>query len=426
MYKKHILKNGIRVLAVPKKGTKAITVLVLFKVGSRYEDLKLNGAAHFIEHLMFKGTKRRPSTLDISKELDSVGAEYNAFTGKDHTGYYIKISSEHADLALDMLSDMLFSSKFDAKEMAREKNVILEELNMYRDNPIMHIEDMIEEIIFCGDTLARPIGGTKKTMTKMKRKDVLEFKNKFYNAPKMVIGIAGNLDKEAVKKAEHYFCTAPELKKDLQKPFGKFLPKNTCPKIKIDYKKTEQVQLAFGFPGFGLGDKKLPALKLMSLILGGTMSSRLFTEVRERRGLAYFVRSQVEPYEGAGAFVVRAGLDVSRLDLAIKTIFKELNKIKTKGVTQTELKRAKESIRGRMDLALEDSEALAAWFAKQELLEEKIKTPTEKLKEIQDVKLADIKEVAREIIDPKKLSMALIGPFKNKKRFEKILGEIKL
>ncbi|MEA3272090.1 MAG: pitrilysin family protein [Patescibacteria group bacterium] len=426
MFKKHTLKNGMRVLTVPSKATKAVTVLVLFKVGSRNESLKLNGASHFIEHLMFKGTKRRPTTLDISRELDGVGAEYNAFTGKDHTGYYIKISAEHTKLALDMLSDMLFHSKFDAKEMKREKGVILEELNMYRDNPMMHIEEIIEELVFCGNTLARPIGGTRESMIKMKREDVLTFKNKFYSPAKIVIGVAGCLDKGIMQMVEHYFCTADKSKKDSQKSFSDFIPTDICSNIKIDYKKTEQAQLALGFPSYGLGDKKLPALSLLSLILGGTMSSRLFTEVRERRGLAYYIRSQTESFEGAGAFVVRAGIDVARIDLAIKTILKELKKMRTAGVSSKELKRAKETVRGRLDLALEDSEALAAWFAKQELLEEKNKIPEEKLKEIYRVKVKDIKEVAQEVIKSQRLSLALIGPFKDKKRFEKILREAKL
>lgn len=428
-YKKQLLKNKIRVLSVPSKGTKAITVLVLFKVGSRYETLKLNGASHFIEHLFFKGTKKRPTTLAISRELDGVGAEYNAFTGKDYTGYYIKISSEHLKLALDMLSDMLLHSKFDAKEMAREKKVIIEEINMYRDNPMMHIEDMIEELVYCGNTLERPIGGTKETMTKMKREDVLKFKKSYYNPTRTVIGVAGNFDKNILKEVEHYFGSSAkwdmEDKNSIQQ-FDQFAPKDACPKISIDFKPTEQVQLALGFPAYGLGDKRLPALKIMSLILGGTMSSRLFTEVRERRGLAYFVRTQAEALEGAGDFVVRAGLDVSRIDLAIKTIVAELRKIKTRGVTEEELKRAKCTVKGRLDLSLEDSEALAAWFAKQELLEGKIKTPEEKLKELQKVKNSEIKAVAKDILKVSQINLALIGPFKDKKRFEKLLNDLKL
>ncbi|NQU83970.1 MAG: insulinase family protein [Parcubacteria group bacterium] len=410
-------------MSVPSKNTKAVTVLVLFKVGSRHEPLKLNGASHFIEHLVFKGTKRRPATLDISRELDGVGAEYNAFTGKDHTGYYIKISAKHTKLAVDMLSDMLFNSKFDATEMKREKGVILEELNMYRDNPMMHIEDMIENLVFCGNTLGRSIGGTHESMIKMKRKDVLEFKNKFYDPSRIVVGVAGCQDKKTLQMVEHYFDSAKGKQENNQKPFADFMPTDSCPKVEIDFKETKQVQLALGFPAYGLGDKRLPALKLLSLILGGTMSSRLFTEVRERRGLAYFVRSQTDIYESAGAFVVRAGLDISRLDLAVKTIFKELKKMKTKGVTEKEPKRAKETVRGRLDLSLEDSEALAAWFTRQELMGEELKTPDDKLKEICRVKASDIKKVAQEILIGSRLSMALIGPLKDKKRLEKLAKE---
>jgi predicted Zn-dependent peptidase len=421
MYKKHILKNGIRFLEVPYKGTKAITVLVLFKVGSRFESDPLNGASHFIEHLMFKGTKRRPTTLDISRELDGVGAEYNAFTSKDYTGYYIKITSEHLQLALDMLSDMLFHSKFDAKEMTREKKVILEEINMYRDNPIMHIEDMIEDAIFDGHTLGRPISGTKETMEAMTRASVLDFKERFYKPENIVIGIAGNVDGKISAKTQEFFGAFKGSDKETIGEFHKFEHICGVPKVVIENKKTEQVQLALGFPSYPLGDKRLPALTMLSTILGGTMSSRLFTEVREKRGLAYSVRSQIETYEDTGAFVVRAGLDPARIELALKTILNELKKIKKNGVTSAELSRAKETAKGHMALALEDSEALAAWYAKQELMKQELKTPDEKLEKIYRVKKEDVKKVAEEIIDWKKISLVIIGPFDKKEKFEKLL-----
>lgn len=401
---------------VPKKNTKAITLLVLFKVGSRYEAPKLAGASHFIEHMMFKGTKRRPTTLDISRELDEVGAEYNAFTGKDLTGYYIKSAGQHFNLGLDILSDMLFNSKFDSKEFKREKGVIVEEIRMYFDNPMFHIEDMIENLVFKGNTLSRNIAGNAKSVLKMSRKAMLDFKNKYYQPKNTVVVAAGDIKKDALKLIKNYFG-APG-KRQFIKGFEKFSQIQKTNRFDFLRKKTEQVQLAIGFPAYCYLDKKLPALNLLSIILGGTMSSRLFTEVRERRGLAYFVKTEIQPYEDTGIFTIRAGLDPKRLNEAVQVISKEIYKIKKEGVTEEELRRAKKTIQGRMALALEDSSALASFYGKQEILEGKIKTPEDKLEEVKKVTVKDVERVAREIFDRSKLSLAIISPKKPFLRFQ--------
>ena len=416
----------------PYVGTEAVTVLVLFKVGSRYETKNINGVSHFIEHMMFKGTNKRPNTQIITRELDGLGAEYNAFTGKDHTGYYIKINSEHKEVALDMLFDMLFNSKFDEKELNRERKVILEEIHMYKDNPMMHIEDMFEQTLFGDCPLGWSIAGNAESMGKIDRAKMLAYRDAFYLPQNMVVSIAGKIDDGVMKTVEKYFGSLPKSGKKIAEISARggsaFGGKKTvftpgAPKVAVEYKDTEQVQLALGFPAYSWWDKRRPALRLMTNILGGTMSSRLFIAVRERRGLAYRIGAGADDYEDIGVLTVGAGLDKSRLELAMKVIFDELKKLANKGVAAAELKRAKENIRGRIILSLEDSEALAAWYGKQELDKHEIKTPAEKLKEIAAVTLAEVKAVAADIIKNNKVALAVIGPYKDAEPFRKILKD---
>jgi len=419
MYQKHTLKNGLRAILIPQKNTKAVTFLVLFKVGSRYEPASLAGASHFLEHLMFKGTERRPTTLDISRELDGIGAEFNAFTGKDHTGYYVKCAAEYFDLGVDILSDMLFHSKFDKKEVEREKTVIIEEIRMYFDDPMMHIEDVIEELVFKGGALGRNIAGSEKTVLGINREKMLDFKSQYYNPSNALVIAAGNLKDNAldiIKKSFEDFALSGKKGKD----YSVFDKKQSSARFDFAKRKTEQLQLAIGFPAYKYLDKRLPALALFSTIFGGTMSSRLFIEVRERRGLAYAVHSGIQPYQDTGMFLIRAGLDPKRFGEASEVIFKEIEKVKKSGVTDAELKRAKKTTEGRMALSLENSSAVASFYGGQELLTGVIKTPEEKLKEIQAVKLADIKKVVNEIFDNKKMSVATISSLENPSQIKKI------
>lgn len=423
MYEKITLKNGLRVIFAPIKGAQTTSILTLFKVGSRYETKKLSGASHFIEHLMFKGTEKRPSTLDITRELDGFGAHYNAFTAKDHTGYYVKINSKHTDLAFDILSDILRNSKFDKKEMEREKRVILEEINMYEDNPLMYIDDLLEEIMFKGNTLAWHIIGSKKSVKEMDRKEVLKYYKKFYSPKNFVLCVAGHVDEKVKKEMKKYFgeYKAGKYQPESFEEFRAGSEKSGKPKINLKYKETGQVQAALGFPAYSYSDPRIYPLYLLSAILGGNMSSRLFVSVREKEGLAYFIRSSLDLYEDTGALIIQAGLDKSRLAEALKIILKELKKIKEKGVSKEELKRAKDFIEGKTTLQLEDSIHVAEWFGKQELLTDEILTPQEKFDKIFAVKEKDIKEVAGDILKTAKINLALIGPFKSGEKFLKLL-----
>jgi predicted Zn-dependent peptidase len=417
-----VLSNGIRVHSIPFSGTEAATVLVLVKVGSRNEYEAVNGVSHYIEHLMFKGTKRRPTTLDISRALDAVGAEYNAFTGKEYTGYYVTIEAGKLPLAVDMLHDMIFHSKYDPKEMDRERGVIIEEIKMYEENPMMHVEDLLEGALFGGSTLGWNIAGSAKTMRGMTREQVIAYRDAHYVPSRMVVAVAGKVGKDAVELVKKTFGgvkARPE-----PKPFEPFaaLPPAKEPRCHVQFKNVEQLQVALGFPSFGLADERNAALSLLATILGGTMSSRLFISVRERKGLCYFVRAENGPYDDVGSFTIRSGLDKARLPEAMKTILGEVEKVRRTGVTAAELKEAKDNFRGRILLKLEDSSSRADWYARQELLLGKAVTPEERMRVIDAVTEAEVKKAAREVLDRSKMAVAAIGPYKSGKAFLKAAG----
>lgn len=413
MYQKTKLKNGLTLITSPLKETKAVTVLVLLPVGSRYETKNINGVSHFIEHLLFKGTKKRPTSLDISKELDSVGAEYNAFTAKDHTGYYVKLTASKIELAFDILSDMIFNSVFDSQEIKRERGVIIEEINMYEDNPLLFLGTLFEQTVYGDNSLGWMISGPKKVIRNITRQQILNYKEKFYSPSNIVLTVAGNFDKKKVKDlSQKYFGNNVSKKKKIS--FKKIKINQTKQRVNLKFRKTEQVQVALGFPAISIKDQKLYSLYLLAVILGGNMSSRLFTEVREKRGLAYYIRTDISAYQDTGAFLVHAGLDKTRISQAISIILNELKKIREHGVTAKELKSAKEFLKGKIVLELEDSESVADWYSKQELLLDKILTPEQRMKKIFAVTQNQVKKIAQQIIDEKKLNLALIGPIKSK------------
>jgi len=411
-YEQYQLKNKAKVLLVPLQDTQAVTVLVLYPVGSRYENDKMAGVSHYIEHLMFKGTKKRPNTLVLTREIDRLGAEYNAFTSKEVTGYYIKVDSEYVNTALDILSDMLFNSKFDAKEMEREKGPIVEEIRMYKDNPLINIENVFEELMFAGCPMGRDIAGSEKNVLGFKRPDVLDYREKYYSSENMTIVIAGNITKNIKQKLDKYFDRVKSSIDD--HAAGKYLPAKFGSSAKskrtsIQKKATDQVQLMIGFPGYHYNDKRNTAIGVMNSILGGTMSSRLFIQIRERRGLAYMVRSGEEHFRDIGYEYIRVGLEAKNINQALKVIKAEIKKMADKGPTARELNDAKTRVRGALTLAMENSSFLANYYGQQALFADKIKTPEEKLKEIEAVTAKEIKKVAKEVYDWNKIRVAVIG-----------------
>ncbi len=412
MTDRYTLDNGMRVMLAPVKGTDTVSVLVLVRVGSRYEYAKINGASHFIEHMMFKGTKRRPTAQHISRALDAVGADYNAFTGKNITGYYVKVDKSYLELGVDLIDDMLFSSKFDASEMNRERGAIIEEIHMYEDNPMMHVSDLLERVMFDGSTLGWEIAGTQKIIKEIDRDEMYAFHKKYYQPSNMLLVVSGNIDRKARGWIEKRFGRHKDGKESVDEFEAIELPKAAKrPRARVQTKKTEQIQLAMGFPSFGTQDPRNPAVSLLANILGGNMSSRLFTEVRERKGLAYFVRAMNSSYEDTGVFMIRAGLDKTRLPLAVKTIMKEIRKISREKVSGRELRAAKDNVRGQMAIRLEDSFQRARWFAKEMMFHKRVRTPKTYLKQIESVSATDIQAVAKEILNRKQMSVAAVGPF---------------
>lgn len=414
------LKNGAKVVLAPFSGTDAAAILVAFQVGSRNETDNVWGGSHFVEHLMFKGTTRRPQTVDISKELDRYGAQYNAYTGKDLTGYWVKIAGEQLPVAIDLLNDMIFHSVFNAEEMEREKNVIVEEIKMYEENPIMHIEDLLEEAMFDGHILGKNIAGTAESVKSMKRDDVMAYHASHYRPENMVIVASGKLPSDILEQLEKTFGTvAPSG--SARSAFAVIGDQTSVGRIRYQHKDLEQIQLSLGFPTVGRGHADEAPLKLLSVILGGTMSSRLFVEVRERRGLCYTVRTGVEGYQDIGMFTVRAGLDATRLEEAMKVIADELRKAATDGVTADELAMVKENVRGGLSLSLEDSADRAEFYGRQALFLGTIEEPAERLKKFDAVTLEDIARVAKQYLRFDRMSLAAIGPFKSEDELKLLL-----
>lgn len=410
MYEQYQLKNKVNVVLVPQADTKSVTTLIMYPVGSRYEPEKLSGVSHYVEHLMFKGTKKRKNTLILTREIDRLGAEYNAFTGKEYTGYYIKADAKFTEISLDILSDMLFNSVFDPKEMEREKGPIIEELRMYRDNPLMNIDNIFEDLLYVGCPMGRDIGGTVKHVESYKRPDVLAYRDKYYGPNNMTIVLAGNVTDKTRDLVEKYFGSekSKKIPPNTFKP-AVFGTNKKEDRLVVENKKTEQVQLMMGWPGFQNGHKDNPVVVVLNTILGGSMSSRLFIRIRERLGLAYTVRSGAENYRDTGYVYVRAGLEAKNINKAISEIKKEIKKLADKGISKRELEDAKTHIRGGLTLSMEDSSNQANWYAKTALFDESVKTPEEKLKKIEKVTADEVKNMAKKLYKDNELRVAIIG-----------------
>lgn len=420
MYYQARLSNGLKLVVVPKKTSQTATVLVLIPVGSRYEPSNLCGASHFIEHMMFKGTKKRPSSLAIAQELDGIGADYNAFTGKDHTGYWIKTVNSKIEIAMDVLADMLFNSLFDRKEFQQEKGVILEEIKMYQENPLLYIDDLFENTLYQRHSLGQLISGQISDVKNMSRRILLEYKKCFYQPNQMVISVSGGVKKsEIFNLVKKYF--GRERGKAKKNGFNVFEPPKNKEKhrVKILFKDLKQVQIALGGLAYSYTHPKIEALRLLSTILGGNMSSRLFTEVRVKKGLAYVINTDLNIYQDTGNYGIFAGVDKNKTIEAIEVILKELKKVKDKGVTKEELSRAKDYFEGSIRLYLEDSANLAKWYGKQILLIGRAFTPSQKLEEIKKVKTEDLQGVAKSIF--KNINLSLIGPIKDKQAILRLL-----
>ncbi len=419
MYKKTTTRDGLRIITVPMKNSKAVTCLVLIGTGSKYEGKEINGISHFLEHMFFKGTKKRPTTLKISETLDKVGGEYNASTGKEITGFWVKVENSHLDLALDWLSDILLNSKMEAREMQREKGVIIEEINMYLDAPLQYIGDLFERLLYGDQPAGWDTIGTKKNILSFKRKHFLDYMKEHYSARNIIVCLAGNFNQGQVeKKIKKYF---KKLRKAPPKQKIEVIEKQKSPQVLSHFKKTDQTHLCLGVRGYGLFRPEKYAQEILSTILGGSMSSRLFISIRERRGLAYYVRTSSNLYTDSGYLVTQAGIPHKNVSQVISLILKEYRNTREKKISMEELQKAKDYLKGTFNLSLELSDSQASFYGGQELLAEKILTPKEKCDKIDEVSQKDIQKAARYIFKSERLNLALIGPHKDKAKFQQLL-----
>ena len=317
MFTKSVLPNGLRVVTHPMTGAKSVAVMVMLAAGSRYESRETNGIAHFAEHMFFKGTEKRPTAKDISAEVDGIGGEFNAFTGKEYTGYYIKCAAEHRALALDVLADQLLSSRFDAEEIEREKGVIIEELNMYVDTPRDRIDSVYETLLFGDQPLGWDIIGTKETIRAANRQTFLDYLHDWYTPRRMVVGAAGAVDGDFLAEVEAQFGHLDD------RPSGDWNPVDfvqTEPRVLLETRDSDQAHLRLGVRGIQTTSPDRYAMQVLTAVLGGGMSSRLFIEVRERLGLAYYVFGYHQSYHDTGTLFAQAGVDTERIDQAVATI----------------------------------------------------------------------------------------------------------
>lgn len=420
MYNYNILDNGIRIISIPQKEIKSAAIFVLVKAGSRYETKEISGISHFLEHLFFKGTSKMKKPKDVAEFLDKVGGSYNAFTGSEITGYYAKTGYDKFDLAIDWVSDIFINSKFPPKEIEKERGVIIEEINMYNNNPIMHIDQVWKEVLYGDQPAGWDIGGTKESVLSINRQQIMEYAKKRYRSENIVICIAGNYDEEkSINKIKEEFSIIKKGKAYSKDPV---INNQTSPRVKICYKKIEQTNLIIGFQGYGLSDERRHTLNIISAFLGGMMSSRLYGKIVEEMGAAYYINTSNSSSTDIGDFSVSSGVDNKKVFLVIESILKEFKNIKEKKIKQEELQKAKDYIKGRTLLGFESIESKVNFYASQELFLDKITPFEEVIKKIEAITVEDVKRVANETFTSERLNLALIGPFKNKKEFLKLLS----
>jgi predicted Zn-dependent peptidase len=420
VFERQTLSNGVRLLAAPMPQVQSVACFIMLAAGSRYETPETSGIAHFAEHMFFKGTERRPTAHQIGNELDGIGAEFNAFTGKEYTGYYVKCAAEHREHAFDVLVDMLRHSKFDPEEIEREKGVIVEEMNMYFDTPRDYISGVYHQLLYDDTPLGWDIIGRKETVRAAKRETFLEYVEKWYRAPRMVVGVAGNYPDSVRDELEALLGEVEGGDPGGPPAFER--SNGSGPRVRVHSKESDQAHICIGVPSYPLVHPDRYALQLVGTVLGTGMSSRLFTEVRERRGLAYYVFATNHSYTDTGTLYSQAGVDINRIDEAIETIARELGKIADEPVPAEELEKAKNVAKGRFVLQTESPHGMIMFGLRREVLEGQAAEPEDVLAEIDKVTADDVQRVAQDVIGQNGLNLALIGPFDDAERFEKLLA----
>ena len=418
-YRHTTLPNGLRVLTVPLKETKAVIVQIFIGAGSRFEAKNINGISHFLEHMFFKGGERYPDTRAVASALDGVGGKFNAYTCEESVSFWVKLPQDKVELAFDVLSDMLLNAKLDITEVDRERNVILEEYNRLEDDPASNIGDVFQTLMYGDQPIGRSVIGDVKVLKKLQDKDLVDYKQHLYIPTNVVISVAGGISHEkALKLVKQYF---PYIKADHQ--VKKTVTKSpTCHnRLILKYKKTNQAHLMLGIPGVEGDSEDKYAMRLLAAILGGSMSSRLWLNLRERFSLGYAVQTYANFFVDDGYLVTYAGVDLKRIDLAIKLILEEYAEMAKTPVSMQELTKNQEMIKGQTLMAMENSAFWSDWTGEQELLYNKIKTPEEEIAKFMAVTPKDIQKLAARLFKTEKMHLAVIGPYRNQTDFAKLM-----
>ncbi len=414
MYRKAVLDNGLRILTSAMPHTRSVGIGFFIGVGSRYEMDEQGGASHFIEHMLFKGTEKRPTAKDIAMAIEGIGGVFNASTGRETTVYYAKVAQPHLVVAMDVLVDMLLHAKFDPKEIEKERRVIIEEINMVLDIPDHWVHLLINELVWPDHPLGRDVAGTKESVNSLSRETLFAHLRQHYVPTNTVVSVAGNIDHEAM--VEYIAACLNSWGEDATTAGerGSFQPAengSTEPHLCVRYRDTEQAHLCLNVPGLAHAHPDRFNLRLLNTILGEGMSSRLFQEVREQQGLAYSINSYVNSFHDTGTMGVYAGVAPGRFEAAVKAILRELDRLRQEPVPVEELIKAKEFVKGRLLLQMEDTFSVAAWFGRQELLLPEILTVDDVVAAIDAVSADDVQRVAQELFHEEKLYLAVVGPF---------------
>jgi len=418
LHQKTTLDNGLRLVTTTMPQTRSVSICIYIGVGSRYETDAEGGVSHFIEHLLFKGTDKRPTARDISGAIEGVGGIFNGGTDKEITLYWCKMPQTHFALALDVLADIVLHSKFDPAEIEKERHVIIEEINMSLDFPPQRVNMLIDELLWPNQPMGRDIAGTKESVSTITRDAMLAYMRNQYQPENVVVAVAGNIKHpQVIAAVESVFGDWHS-----QQPRRSYPPYQEQPAepMLIETRQTEQVQLCLALPGLSLFDPKRYTLDLLNVILGEGMSSRLFTEIRDNLGLAYSIESHIDHHLDTGSMVVYAGVDPRNLEKAVGAIMAQLAQMR-QGVSAAELTKARQLASGRMLLRMEDSRNVAGWLGGQEVLTGRIVTVDRIVAIINAITAAQLQELAEELIVDKRLRLALVGPVTKPERLEQLL-----
>jgi predicted Zn-dependent peptidase len=420
LYQKTTLENGLRVVTGSMPHTRSASILIYYKVGARYEPKDVSGISHYIEHMLFKGTRKRRTPQEISEAIEGLGGSLNAMTDREYTAYSAIVPSQHFGLAFDVLTDMLRESRFDPEEVERERAVIIEEINGTLDSPPDLVNEAIDAVMWGDQPIGRPVAGTRETVAAISRAQMLDYLGRHYVPRATVVSVAGQVEHDAVVDTVRRTLGAAS-EGGAPAPYEPARPAGAGPRVQIVEKDTEQAHLCIGLPALSYMDPDRYAQQLLDSILGGGMSSRLFVEIREKRALAYTVASYVDNFHDAGGLILYAGVDNERVGSCISGMLHELDRLRQQPPSAEELRKVKEYNKGSLLLALESSRSVASWGGRQELLLDRIYDVDEVIERIEAVTPDDVQRLAGRLFQQSQLNLSVVGPFADGDEFRELL-----